>query len=98
MTTWTVPAARLKGKGARKRDHVVPLSDGALGILEKQPEGSNYLFARQSASGEDGQRRRDQTIALNDNPKYCRLVPLKCGIYTTFVYQEVTGHAEPMTR
>ena len=32
---WTVPAARMKGKkGARKRDHVVPLSEQALAALE----------------------------------------------------------------
>ncbi|WP_454619044.1 tyrosine-type recombinase/integrase [Bradyrhizobium cenepequi] len=43
---WTVPAARLKGKkGARKRDHFVPLSDRALEILEAQPERSAHLFA-----------------------------------------------------
>jgi integrase len=47
--TWTVPAARLKGKkGARKRDHVVPLSHRALEILEKQPERSEYLFANEA--------------------------------------------------
>jgi integrase len=44
--TWTVPAARLKGKkGARLRDHVVPLSDRALQILDGLPEQSPYLFA-----------------------------------------------------
>ena len=44
--TWTVPAARLKGKkGARLRDHVVPLSDRALQILDGLPEQSLYLFA-----------------------------------------------------
>ncbi|MGV7215910.1 tyrosine-type recombinase/integrase [Bradyrhizobium sp. UFLA05-112] len=49
VTTWTVAAARLKGKkGARKRDHVVPLSDRALEILEKQPERSEYLFANEA--------------------------------------------------
>jgi hypothetical protein len=35
---WTVPAARVKGKkGARKRDHVVPLTDQALAVLENLP-------------------------------------------------------------
>lgn len=44
--TWTVPAARLKGKkGARKRDHVVPLADRAWEILEGRAQGSPYLFA-----------------------------------------------------
>jgi integrase len=43
--TWTVPAARLKGKkGARKRDHVVPLSDRALQILNDLSRRSEYLF------------------------------------------------------
>ena len=49
--TWTVPGARLKGrKGARRRDHVVPLSDRALQILDKRPQGTEYLFA--NADGE----------------------------------------------
>lgn len=43
---WTVPAGRVKGKkGTGKRDHVVPLSDRALEILEAQPERSAYVFA-----------------------------------------------------
>jgi integrase len=43
---WTVPAVRLKGKkGARKRDHVVPLSDRALEILDDLPKQSRFLFA-----------------------------------------------------
>jgi integrase len=44
---WTVPAGRLKGrKGARMRDHVVPLSDRALEIIDGLHEGpSEYLFA-----------------------------------------------------
>jgi integrase len=38
--TWTVPAARLKGRrGVRRNDHVVPLSDRALAILKELPEG-----------------------------------------------------------
>lgn len=44
---WTVPAARVKGKkGARKRDHVVPLSRQALAALDAVPveEGSDYIF------------------------------------------------------
>jgi integrase len=42
---WTVPAARLKGKrGARKRDHVVPLADRALEILDGRHQG-RFLFA-----------------------------------------------------
>jgi integrase len=36
---WTVPAARVKGKkGARKRDHVVPLSEQALAALDEVVE------------------------------------------------------------
>jgi integrase len=43
--TWTVPAARVKGKkGARKRDHVVPLSDRALAILADLPRSDDDVF------------------------------------------------------
>jgi integrase len=43
--TWTVPAGRLKGKkGARKRDHVVPLAPQALAALEAVPVEGDYIF------------------------------------------------------
>jgi integrase len=47
--TWTVPAARLKGKkGARKRNHVVPLSDRALEIIDAMSKRSKkFLFANE---------------------------------------------------
>jgi integrase len=42
---WTVPAARMKGKkGARRRDHVVPLSDQAMAALGRVPVDGDYLF------------------------------------------------------
>lgn len=42
---WTVPKERVKGKkGARKRDHVVPLCDRALTIIETVPQENEYLF------------------------------------------------------
>jgi integrase len=42
---WTIPAARVKGKkGARKRDHVVPLTKQALAVLEDLPTEAGYLF------------------------------------------------------
>lgn len=42
---WTIPAARVKGKkGARKRDHVVPLSGRALAILKDIPTEGNFVF------------------------------------------------------
>jgi integrase len=42
---WTVPAERVKGKkGARKRDHVVPLSSPALSILEDLPADGDFVF------------------------------------------------------
>jgi integrase len=42
---WTVPKERMKGKkGARKRDHVVPLTRQALAILDSLPSDSDYLF------------------------------------------------------
>ena len=44
---WTVPAARVKGKkGARKRDHVVPLSNQTLSILKKAAADETYLFPK----------------------------------------------------
>lgn len=48
---WTVPAARVKGKkGARKRDHVVPLTKQALAVLDAAPNEGSYLFP----SGKEG--------------------------------------------
>ncbi len=42
---WTVPAGRLKGKkGARRRDHAVPLSKQALAAIDAVPEEGAYLF------------------------------------------------------
>ena len=42
---WTVPAARVKGKkGARKRDHVVPLSDRAFDLLAALPREGAIMF------------------------------------------------------
>jgi integrase len=43
---WTVPSARVKGKkGARKRDHVVTLSDHAIEVLKGHAAGAgDYLF------------------------------------------------------
>jgi integrase len=42
---WTVPAARVKGKrGARKRDHVVPLTKQALAALNAVPAEGSYIF------------------------------------------------------
>lgn len=42
---WTVPAARVKGKkGARKRDHAVPLTKQALAALDAVPVEGSYLF------------------------------------------------------
>jgi integrase len=42
---WTVPAARVKGKkGARKRDHVVPLTKQALAAIDAVPVEGSYIF------------------------------------------------------
>jgi len=42
---WTVPKDRVKGKkGARKRDHVVPLTDQALALLEDLPREGDFVF------------------------------------------------------
>ncbi|BBC00210.1 tyrosine-type recombinase/integrase [Bradyrhizobium elkanii] len=48
---WTVPKERMKGKrGARKSDHVVPLTRQALAILQALPREAEHLFA--GAAGE----------------------------------------------
>jgi integrase len=49
---WVVPGPRMKGKkGARMRDHAVPLSDRALQIIDGLREGpSEYLFANDDGS------------------------------------------------
>jgi integrase len=42
---WTVPAGRVKGKkGARKRDHAVPLPARAFEILEDLPREGDFIF------------------------------------------------------
>lgn len=42
---WTIPRARVKGKkGARKADHIIPLSIDALAALEAVSEDGDYLF------------------------------------------------------
>lgn len=42
---WIVPKERVKGKkGARKRDHVVPLTKPALAILKDLPRDGEFLF------------------------------------------------------
>ena len=42
---WTVPAERVKGKrGARRRDHVVPLSNRARAILCDLPREGDHIF------------------------------------------------------
>jgi integrase len=49
---WTVPAERVKGKkGARRRDHVVPLSNRAMTILNDLPTEGDFVFmgARKNA-------------------------------------------------
>jgi integrase len=49
---WTVPKDRIKGKkGARRRDHIVPLTGQAFAILEALPKDDEYLFPG-SNSGE----------------------------------------------
>lgn len=50
--TWTVPAARLKGKkGARKRDHVVPLSGAASQVLEAVASTLSFTFPGDKKDG-----------------------------------------------
>ena len=41
---WTIPKERVKGKkGARRKDHIIPLSNAALAAIDGAPEG-DYLF------------------------------------------------------
>lgn len=48
---WVVPKERVKGKkGARKRDHVIPLSTRALAVLGYMPKGK-FLFPGESDHG-----------------------------------------------
>jgi integrase len=44
---WTIPAARMKGKEDLAREHVVPLTDEMLGILDKLPKfkRGDHLFS-----------------------------------------------------
>jgi integrase len=42
---WTVPAARVKGKkGARKRDHAIPLPNRAIDLLKALPTEGDFIF------------------------------------------------------
>jgi integrase len=41
---WTIPAARMKAKPGKARDHVVPLSVAARGILDSIPRFGPYVF------------------------------------------------------
>ena len=43
--TWTIPGELLKGqKGRRRPDHVIPLSDRAMAILEDLPREGDFVF------------------------------------------------------
>jgi integrase len=49
---WIVPASRMKNpKGSPRRDHVVPLSDRALAILEDLPSEGDFVFAGARGGG-----------------------------------------------
>jgi integrase len=57
---WTVPKERLKGKkGGRKRDHVVPLTDEALAILNDLPREGDCVFP----GGTEGQGLSNMAMA-----------------------------------
>jgi integrase len=59
---WTVPAARMKGrKGNGKRDHVVPLSDRAVAILNDDdlPREGDFVFP----GGKEGQGLSNMALA-----------------------------------
>jgi integrase len=42
--TWVIPAARMKGKNAKAREHVVPLTDDMIAILESLPRFKRGAF------------------------------------------------------
>ncbi|ABA04757.1 phage integrase [Nitrobacter winogradskyi Nb-255] len=43
--TWTIPGELMKGqKGRRRPDHVIPLSDRALSILQDLPREGSFIF------------------------------------------------------
>lgn len=46
---WTVPAARMKGKAGKRREHLVPLTPAMVEILEtikeSQPQGAQFVFS-----------------------------------------------------
>lgn len=43
--TWLIPGWKMKIKGnANEKDHVVPLSDAALGIIQSMPRLGKYVF------------------------------------------------------
>jgi integrase len=48
---WTIPKERVKGKkGARRKDHIIPLSKRALAIIAGVPKGE-FLFPGESDNG-----------------------------------------------
>ena len=49
--TWTIPAARMKGKNGKARAHMVPLTPDMLAVLERLPvfaSGGDAIFSRNS--------------------------------------------------
>jgi integrase len=53
---WTIPAARMKGEEHARREHRVPLSEGALALLKKiRPSGAikgrDFIFPCPAAAG-----------------------------------------------
>lgn len=45
---WTIPASRMKGKNGKARDHVVPITDDMLALLQGLPLRKGYLFSTTS--------------------------------------------------
>lgn len=79
---WTVPAARLKGKrGTRKRDHVVPLSERALAVLEDLPHEGDFVFP----GGKEGKPLSNMAMAeLLKDMGYSAEVATVHGFRSTF--------------
>jgi integrase len=62
MTCWTVPAKRMKGKGIRRKEHRVPLTTAAIGVLDEM--GEKYGRDGTVFKGQGGREKHLSTNAL----------------------------------
>lgn len=89
---WTVPKERLKGKrGARKRDHVVPLSKQALAVLETTPREGEFMFpGAEEGAGLSNAAMSELLKGMGYEPKYATVHGFRssfrdwCGDMTSY--------------